>query len=307
MVFLVGVAAALSLGLGYVLQQRVAAQAALADLLSFRLLLELMHKPLWWIGIAAMVVGEILAGLALRLATVALVEPLLSTSLLFALAFAALLSRRRIRWQEIGGAVLLSASLGVFIAVGNPHSSPAPSPNTIGIVAAVSGVVAAVAVLVVLARRLGLAGESVVLATAAGLLYGLQDASTRSALLVADRRGITSMFVNPWIYIVICAAVVGILLSQSAFKAARLDYSLPPIAAAEPLAGIALGIGLLGDVVSLSIPGLAVEAICLVAMVVGVALIARSSSLAGHHLTDLLHPHRDQDVSPAPGGRADSP
>jgi drug/metabolite transporter (DMT)-like permease len=307
MVFLVGVAAALSLGLGYVLQQRVAARAPLSELLSFRLLVDLTRKPLWWAGIGAMIIGELLAGLALRLATVALVEPLLSTNLLFALGFAALVSHQRIHWHEIGGAVLLSASLGVFIAVGNPHSSPAPAPNDVVITLAVCAVVTAVAVLVAVGEGLRLPAQSVLLATGAGLLYGLQDASTRAALVVADHHGISSMFVDPWLYIVIGSAVVGILLSQSAFRAARLDYSLPPIAAAEPIAGIALGVGLLGDVVSVSVVGLAVEAACLVGMVAGVALIARSSSLAGHHLAHLFHPPRRREVSPAPGERADSP
>jgi hypothetical protein len=135
------------------------------------------------------------------------------------------------------------------------------------------------------------------LATGAGLLYGLQDAATRAALLVADDHGVAAMFINPWIFVVIGAAVIGILLSQSAFKAARLDYSLPPIAAAEPLAGIFLGVSLLGDLVSVSIAGLAVESICLVAMVGGVALIGRSSNLAG----------ATSPVNPAPAEPADSP
>jgi CDP-diglyceride synthetase len=97
---------------------------------------------------------------------------------------------------------------------------------------------------------------------------------------VADDHGITSIFFNPWMYVVIGAALVGILLSQSAFKAARLDYSLPPIAAAEPIAGIFLGVSLLGDAVSVTIPGLAVESVCLVAGVAGVVLIGRSANLA---------------------------
>jgi drug/metabolite transporter (DMT)-like permease len=301
MVFLVGIAAALSLGLGYVLQQRVAAAAA-RKLLTLGLLLDLMRQRLWWAGIGAMVAGDLLAGLALQLASVALVEPLLSTNLLFALAFAAVLAGHRPRLHELGGAVLLSAALGGFIAVGNPHSSPAPQLNNLVIVLAVAAVIGAVAGLIGVARRRGAAGESVLLATGAGLLYGLQDASTRATLVVADHDGITSIFVNPWVYIVLGSAVAAILLSQSAFKAARLDYSLPPIAAAEPIAGIALGVGLLGDVVSLSIVAITIEAVCLVAMVIGVALIGRSTNLAGHHLRRAA----SASVSPAREGRAGS-
>jgi hypothetical protein len=296
-VFFVGIAAALVLGLGYVLQQRVAATVPLEELLTFRLLLDLMRRPQWWVGVACMVVGELLAGLALNLAAVAIVEPLLSTNLLFALAFSAALARQRIQWQEATGAIMLSAALGVFIAVGNPRSSPAPATSGVVIAIAVCAVVGVVALLVIVGKQRGLVGESVLLATGAGLLYGLQDAATRAALVVADDHGVAAMFINPWIFVVIGAAVIGILLSQSAFKAARLDYSLPPIAAAEPLAGIFLGVSLLGDLVSVSIAGLAVESICLVAMVGGVALIGRSSNLAGATAT----------VNPAPAEPADSP
>ena len=299
MVYFVGVVAALALGLGYVLQQRVAATAQLSDLLSLRLLLDLMRHKLWWAGLGCMVVGELLAGLALHLAAVTVVEPLLSTNLLFALVFAATLARQRIRWQEAGGAILLSAALGVFIAVGNPHSSPAPATSGRVIAIAVCAVAGAVALLVAVGKQRGLVGESVLFATGAGVLYGLQDAATRAALVIADRHGIASIFINPWIYVVLGAAVIGILLSQSAFKAARLDYSLPPIAAAEPIAGIMLGVSLLGDVVSVSIGGLVVESICLVAMVAGVVLIGRSTNLAAAGDPD--------PTSHAPADQADSP
>jgi hypothetical protein len=184
----------------------------------------------------------------------------------------------------------------VFIAVGNPHSSPTPDPNPAVITIAVCAVVGVVLLLVTVGKQRGLVGESVLLATGAGLLYGLQDTGTRAALVVTDEHGIATVFVNPWVYIVIGAAVLGILLSQSAFKAARLDYSLPPIAAAEPIAGIALGVSLLGDVVSVSVVGLLVESVCLVAMVVGVALIGRSPNLAG----------ACEPLSPAPATPADS-
>jgi drug/metabolite transporter (DMT)-like permease len=238
----------------------------------------------------------VLSGLALQLAAVAVVEPLLSTNLLFALGFAALFARQRMRRGEILGAILLSAALGVFIGVGNPHSHAVFPADPI-IFLAVGTVAVVVGTLIVIARHRELVGESILLATGAGLLYGLQDVSTRATLLVADRHGLIRVLVNPWPYVVLATGVCGILLSQSAFKAARLDYSLPPIAAAEPIAGIALGVSLLGDKISVSVVGLVVESLCLVAMVGGVMLIGRSDTLASNA----------PEVSPAPEGRASSP
>jgi drug/metabolite transporter (DMT)-like permease len=279
-VYFVGIAAAVLVGLGYVLQQRVAVTMPLEEVLTWRLLFDLMHRRLWWYGIASMVAGQILSGLALQLATVAVVEPLLSANLLFALAFSASLARKRVQWQEVVGALLLSGALAVFLAIGQPHSSPSPDTDDWTIVLAVLAVVLAVLALVAAAKRHGLVVESVLLAIGAGVLYGLQDASTRAAFVRIEHHGIATLPINPWLYVVVGSAAVGILLTQSAFKTARLDYSLPPIAAAEPLVGILLGISLLGDVVSVTVAGLAVESLCLVAMIAGAALIGRSPNLA---------------------------
>jgi drug/metabolite transporter (DMT)-like permease len=279
-VFLVGVSAAFCLGLGYVLQQRTAASARQQNLLSWRLLFELMHNRVWWLGIGAMVIGQLLGGLALDLAAVTVVEPLLSANLLFAFAIAAFLSSRRVRWHEVLGALLVSAALAVFIAVGNPHSASHARTHLPLISLVVASVAAAVIVLTVIGKRRGMVANSVLFATAAGICYGLQDASTRAALLQLNRHGMVHVLTRPWIYIVIAAAVAAIMLSQSAFKAARLDLSLPPIAAAEPVTGIALGIALLGDTVSVSDIGLIAETGSLACMIIGVVLIGRSKLLA---------------------------
>jgi drug/metabolite transporter (DMT)-like permease len=289
MVYFVGTASALLLGLGYVLQQRVAAQMPLEEVLKLRLLIDLMHRPMWWLGIGSMVAGQALSGLALQLATVAVVEPLLSTSLLFALAFAASAARHRIRWHEVTGALVLSSALALFLAVGQPHSSPARDTSNITIGIAVACVIGAVAALTAIARTRGLVAESVLLATAAGILYGLQDAATRAAFLRIKHHGIATLPVNPWMWVVVGAAAIGILLSQSAFKTARLDYSLPPISASEPVVGIVLGISLLGDVVSVSRVALASEALCVVGIVAGAILIARSPNLKATR-ERVLHP-----------------
>ena len=288
MVFVVGIAAALCLGVGYVVQQHVAARAQLSELQSWHLLWWLMHHRLWWAGVAAMVVGQLLGAVALNLASVGLVEPLLSTNLLFALALASYLSGQRVRWQEVSGALLLSAALGVFIAVGHPRGTNAPSAHPALVALAAGVLLGVVTALVVIGNRCGLVARSALLATAAGLLYGLQDVATRGAFVDLDRHGFIGFALRPWPYLVVGAATVGILLSQSAFRAARLDYSLPPITAAEPIAGIALGVALLGDTMTWTVGGLAVIAACLAAMLVAVALIGRSPSLAGQQTLTAL-------------------
>lgn len=279
MVFFAGLVAAVCLGLGWVLQQRVAAQASLSELLSFRLLLHLMTHKVWLLGIAAMSVGAALGGWALQMGSVAQVEPLLTANLLFAFIFAALLNRAWPDLHEIAGAVLLSAAVGVFIGVGNPRAATAANWTPTSTVLAISVTAAVAFALVAVGKRRRLIVESIVIATAAGVMYGLQDMATRASFLAIDHHGLAGAFTGVWPYAVFGAAVFGILFSQSAFRAARLDYSLPPTSVTEPLVGIALGITVLGDRVSVSPGALTAEALCLVAMVAGILLIGRSNSL----------------------------
>jgi drug/metabolite transporter (DMT)-like permease len=285
MVYVVGIVAALSLGLGWVVQQRVAAHAALSELLSLRLLVHLMRKRVWWLGIAAMAVGQGLGAVALQLGSVTLAEPLLSLNLVFAFIFAAVLSHERTRPLEVGGALLVCASLAVFLDIADPQPARHANP-TLGIaVLAACVVFGVVAGIIYVARRLTLAAESMLIAAAAGVLYGLQDVATRASLQVWDHHGALSLVSSPWPYLVVVSAVVGILLSQSAFRAARLDYSLPPTAAAEPVVAIALAVSVLGDELSSAPVDLLLEACCLVAMIVGVVLIGRSATLGTSAIT----------------------
>lgn len=281
MLFVIGIAAAFSLGLGWVLQQRVAAHAALSELLSWRLLIHLMHKRVWWLGILAMIAGQALGALALDSGPVALIEPLLSANLLFAFLIASWIAHSPVRLLEVVGALLLCAALGVFIAVGDPRSQSHVDTDIVSIALGAGVTAAVVAALVVLAKRQRtLAAESVLIACGAGLLYGLQDVATRATLLDVSSGGVIAALRKPWFVVVVAAAAFGLLLTQSAFRAARLDHSLAPTTAAEPIAGIALGITVLGDHLNAAPGEVAVEALCLVAMVGGVVLIGRSSALS---------------------------
>jgi drug/metabolite transporter (DMT)-like permease len=283
-VLVLGLAAALSTAAGYVLQQRVAGHALGSSRQSYRLVWELMHKRVWWAGLGCMIIGQVLGGLALSRGSVALVEPLLSTTLVFAFVIAAFGSRQRIRLYDIAGALLVCTALGLFIALGHPHDSVGSAvlgaSRGSAFWTALGVTTIAVLLLITIGRRHGRVVESIMLASAAGALYGLQDAGTRAVLVQVEQHGTAAALTSAWTYVVLVAGGVGLVLSQAAFRSARLDYSLPPIAVAEPLVGILLGVTLLGDVVSLSTLGLAVDAGCVVAMVVGVILIGRSASLA---------------------------
>ena len=77
------------------------------------------------------------------------------------------------------------------------------------------------------------------------------------------------------------AAVVGLLLVQSAFEAGPLRMSLPALTASEPLVGIACGIGFLGDRLRADALALSWQITGLAAIVSGVVLLARHPAMPG--------------------------
>ncbi|MGW7005877.1 DMT family transporter [Streptomyces sp. NPDC054933] len=278
-VFLPGVGGACCLGVGFVLQQRQAQRAPLSDSLFFRLLLGLMRYPEWLVGIAAMIAGMALSTIALANGEVSLVEPLTATNLLFAMALSRWLTGQPLGWNGWGGVLLLALGVTGFIVAGQPSegghlAGPLRHWILFGIVVGLAGLLAT------LARHLRPTLQATMLACAAGLLYGLQDSLTRISSQIVSRHGIAVLLAHWQPYVVACLGVTGLVLVQIAFQTAPLRSSLPALTAAQPLAGIASGVGIIGDRLRVTPGALAVQTVGLVAIVIGIVLIGRHPCVA---------------------------
>ncbi len=280
MVYVLGIGAAVLLAVGFVLQQRAAEQEPPSLRLSPRLLVDLAQRPRWLLGIAAMVGGQVLGAVSFGFGPVALVEPLLASNLLFALPMTALYHHRRMRVSDFLGALTLVAGLTAFVVAGQPAGGSPRSAGVLGWSITFAALVAVVLLLVALQRRLGPVASAGVLATGAGLIFGTQDTVTQAAdALIA--RGLAPLLVS-WVpYTILVLAVSGLLLTQSAFSAAPLSASLPPLTMAEPLMGIALGIMLYGEQVRTSPLALVGQVLGLAAVVGGIIVLGRSPLVTG--------------------------
>jgi drug/metabolite transporter (DMT)-like permease len=305
-VFTLGIGAACFVGLGLVLQQRVAQRLGLSEFLSARLLLRLLREREWLLGLFLMIVGQVLGGFALNQGDVSLVEPLLATNLFFALVFARALGGHSLGWRGWLGMLSLGGGVTLFIVAGDPSSGVMPD-SQIRHWVVLGAVIAAAALLVAVARRLNLFEEATLLGAAAGLLFGLQDALTHVTAHVWLAHGFAGMLLHWQPYGLVAAAAVGQVLMQSAFEAAPLRSSLPAITVAEPLAGIVCGVGILGD--RLHVTGLALAGeVCGIALcVVGVFILGRHPALPDGHAAVLPHvlpmPAPDEAVVPAQSSR----
>ncbi|MEU6350268.1 DMT family transporter [Streptomyces sp. NPDC047072] len=272
LVLTLAVSAACCLGFGFVLQQNAARQAPLSDFLSPRLLLDLMRVPRWLGGIALMVAGMVLGAIALGRGEISLVEPLLATNLLFALALSRRQTRQPLGRQGWAGLALLAGGVTAFIVAGEPRGGSAVTdPFRHWLI--IGAMIGLALLLTTYAKRSRLSAGPVLLALAAGLLYGVQDALTRVSGQRFSEGGLAELLTGWQPYGVLALGITGLVLVQSAFETAPLRMSLPALTAAQPLAGILCGVGFLGDRLRTDTGALAWEAAGLAAIVTGIVLL----------------------------------
>src|SRR5438128_2465646 len=149
MVFALAIAADTFLGVGWVLQQRIAARTRSADDRPVRALRRLITTPVWWGGIAAMAAGQSLAAWALQSGSVALVEPMLVGCLLCAFAFAAWRGGERITLSEVVGTVVVVGGVALFIGAAQPQADVRTQPTLVAVLVATAAGAGVAAILVV--------------------------------------------------------------------------------------------------------------------------------------------------------------
>ena len=276
MIYALSLGGAAFVGIGWILQYR-----ATVLLGGDAPLPRLLRSRLWWYGIATLTVGQTLTGTALQFGPITLVAPLLSVDLLAAYLARAVVLRHRPPRREVVGAVTFAASVAGFVVAAAPRNTRDLTAADVlpGVAAAIGVAVLAAAVVYYGAWRRAVAGASLTAALGAGLLYGLQDVATRGALVVIAKHGLPQMVVSIWPYLLLAAATAAVLLTQRAFRAARLDYVLPPVAASQAVVGVVLGALLLRDRISLGTPRLFVEVLCRAGLVARVVQIGRSPAL----------------------------
>ena len=178
MAVMIALAVALLAGVGLVLQQRAAEQAPKTYFLRLRLIADLIRRPRWLAGIAVMAAGQLLSVWVLGHLDLSVAEPLLATSLIFALLLAAPLSGQALRATELVGALVLS--LGVTaLSVARTVSSQGARFGSFAYWPTAAGIAVAAWLFVMAGRWRSGQQRATLTGCAAGLVFGIADALTR--------------------------------------------------------------------------------------------------------------------------------
>jgi drug/metabolite transporter (DMT)-like permease len=298
--------AAMLTGSGFVLQQHAAEQVPDNQFLHLGLIARLVRNRRWLAGIVVMVAGYLAQAWTLGHLTLSVTEPLLTTNLIFALVLAVPLSGQALRKTEIVGAVLLTAGVAA-LSLTRTVKGLSESFGSSSHWPAAAGIALVAVFLVQLGRNRSGGIRATLTGTAAGLMLGIADAFTRRTVQIIDGRHPLHVLLHWPGYATVVASIIALWLMQNAFNAAPLHASLPAVTAAEPTAGIVLGVVVFGDQVHITPWLVAVQIVGVVIMVTGVILVARAPVFRNLRLRELPHVALELLQHPPPDGPDDPP
>jgi drug/metabolite transporter (DMT)-like permease len=232
--------AAFLFALAATLQQKGALGLGEVSLRSPASFVRLVRQTWWLLGTVALLAGYVCQAVALDHGRLAVIQPLLVTTIVFALPLGYLLTGQVVNRTEIAAAVLVVAGLAVFAVVGDAASGNDSAPGWEWAIA-IAVLSAASAALLLAGGRAAPAQKAGTYGACAGLLYGLSASLWKpsGALLAADGLG---RMLSSWEFWVFAAAgILAFLVQQVSLATGRLAPSVAMTSVVNPLVCIAVG------------------------------------------------------------------
>lgn len=235
------------------------------------LIRHLATQKTWLAGVAASLTGLGLHSVALALGSLAVVQPIVVTGLVFAFIFRAMLDRKLPQPRVMLWVVVVAAGIAIFlIGAHTNESSDEVSVGTAAGFVAVAGVLAALTWW--LATRASEIRAGLMMGVAGGLIFGM----IASMIKVVTSSSSLWEALTTWpIYALGSLGLAGFLSNQYAYNRAPLSQSLPVLNVVNPVIAVTFGIVVFNESPS-SDPGLLIlEVIGLLTVLTGVAFLAR--------------------------------
>lgn len=275
MAYVLAVLAALANALTSILQRMGVENAPAEKTLTLGLLAYAVRRKVWIAGFVLMIGAFLLQFLALHFGRLTTVQPILTLELPFLVVVLGVWFRQPLTWKEWVGSSAAAGGLAAFLVLAAPGGgNETPDLDNWGIVS--FAVIAGGSFAVLLARF----GSPVWRAAWFGVAGALAFAFTASIIKEVNEelmaRGWAHLFVTWPPYAMAAMGLVGMFLAQNAFQAGPVTASQSALVIVDPLASIAIGIGLFGDSVRAGGGFLVGEILAMVVLSLGVLSLARS-------------------------------
>jgi drug/metabolite transporter (DMT)-like permease len=236
----------------------------------------LFHNPLWLFGWVALAGAFLFQALALHDGLVSVVQPLLVTELVFALALRRFWIHQSIRGITWVAAALTCLGLAVFIVAGEPEGGhPTPTSQHWVVAAVTCGAGAAV---LAVAARWGSPGRRAALyAAASAVIWALEATIIKATTDTLTQFGVAGMFTRWPVYALAVGGAAGTILQQVALHVGPLRVSQPFLVIVDPIVSIALSVWLFDERFKPGAGVLAVAAAAFAVMCVGVVFLTQTA------------------------------
>jgi drug/metabolite transporter (DMT)-like permease len=237
----------------------------------------LLTSWVWLLGLLAQVTGIVLQAAALDRGRVAIIQPLLVTTVIWALPLGYFLTGQTVTRMHGLGAAIVVVGLAIFASVGDPAAGVdnAPTSDWISaylVIAAVCGA------LFLLAGHSGAGAKAAVYGTIAGVLYGVSAVLLKPIVERWHSDGLEQVLGNWQFWVMAAAAVVGFYIQQISLSFGRLATSVATTSVANPVVSVFLGALVLQERLDKTPSWHAVVAIGALALaLLGAAVIASAS------------------------------
>ena len=206
-----------------------------------------LAKQTWWLlGTLALLGGYVLQAVALDHGRLAVIQPLLVTTIVFALPLGYLLTHQHVDRMQILSAGLVVVGLTLFTVVGDAAegNDDAPSWEWALVMVALAIVSAG---LIAIGGRGSLSRKAGFYGACAGLLFGLSAALWKPTGETLASGGLGAMLTNWEFWAFAGAGVIAFLVQQVSLATGRLAPSVAMTSVLNPLVGIFIGTLLLEE------------------------------------------------------------
>ncbi len=279
MAYLLAATAAFVNALTSVLQRIGVETAPASNTLRLSLMAHALRRGIWLVGFALMLVVFALQATALRFGELSVVQPVLTTELLFLLLILGVWFRYRLHVQEWLGALTVVVGLGGFFLAAAPSGGQAIPDTGQWVVATVVllGIIAGF----ILAALRGPRWWRAAAFGAATAVTAAYTAALTKAITNYTKQGWGHVFTHFQPYMLAVVGLGTVFLLQNALHAGPITASRTTLVTINPLVSIVLGISLFADRLRVGPGWIALEALALLVLVAGVVILARSPLVAG--------------------------
>ena len=201
----------------------------------------------WWLGgTAALLVGYVAQAIALDHGRISIVQPLLVSTVVFALPLGYLVTSQVVTARQVLGAAVVVVGLAFYALFGKPASGKDFAPNDEwAICLVVVGVLCAV--LMVGAGRSGGLRKAAFVGVVAGVLFGLSACLTKPTLETLHDDGVAGVLGTWELYGLALAGIAAFVLQQVSLAEGFLATSVATVSVSNPIVSVLIGIVLFDE------------------------------------------------------------